>query len=110
MKLYFCALFFISLPAFTASQASAVQKANPANKDTEASEPLICYAVAWETAQKGGLGLNRGQAITLCSGAANARQVIDCYRIAWGHPDEGGLGLNIGQAVTLCKKNGLPAL
>ncbi len=72
-----------------------------------ASEPIKCYEKAWESLEKGGLGLSAGQAVTLCSGATDANKVIQCYSEAWTHPKNGGLGLTAGQAVMLCKTNSL---
>jgi hypothetical protein len=72
-----------------------------------ASEPIKCYEKAWESPEKGGLGLTAGQAVTLCSGATDANKVIQCCAKAWAHPDNGGLGLTASQAVRLCKTNAL---
>lgn len=72
-----------------------------------ASEPIKCYEKAWESREKGGLGLTAGQAVTLCSGATDANKVIQCCAKAWAHPENGGLGLTAGQAVMLCKTNSL---
>ncbi|HSH85949.1 MAG TPA: hypothetical protein VK958_01745 [Methylophilus sp.] len=73
------------------------------------SEPTKCYEAVWGSNEKNkaGLGLNAGQAVTLCSGATNASKVVLCFLEAWGHPKNGGLGLTAGQAVTLCKSNSL---
>lgn len=67
-----------------------------------ASEATTCFEKAWAHPNDGGLGLNRGQATSLCNGAPNAGEVTKCYDRAWGHPDDKGLGLNRGQAVALC--------
>jgi hypothetical protein len=84
-----------------------ISKAIAAADKLPSSEPVVCYQVAWESREKGGFGLTAGQAVTLCSGATDARKVLVCFANAWGHPDNGGLGLNAGQAVTLCKTNSL---
>lgn len=44
-----------------------------------ASEPIKCYEKAWESREKGGLGLAAGQAVTLCGGTTDAVKTIDCY-------------------------------
>lgn len=78
-----------------------------AGDQTPTSEPILCYQIAWESRDKGGFGLTAGQAVTLCSGATDAKKVLVCFAKAWAHPDNGGLGLTAGQAVTLCKTNSL---
>ena len=74
-------------------------------------EPIKCYEMAWGSKQNPehnpGLGLNAGQAVTLCSGTTDAEKTIRCFAQAWAHPDDGGLGLIAGQAVALCKTNSL---
>jgi hypothetical protein len=40
-----------------------------------ANEAAICFEKAWGHPDDGGLGLNRGQATTLCSGASTAVEV-----------------------------------
>ena len=70
-----------------------------------ADEVTKCFEKAWEHPNNGGLGLNRGQAVELCTGASNAVKVTTCFEKAWEHPDNGGLGLNRGQAVELCKSS-----
>ena len=72
-----------------------------------ASEPTICYEIAWESREKGGMGLTAGQAVMLCSGTTDAAKTIVCFAKAWGHPSNGGLGLTAVQAITLCKSNSL---
>ena len=72
-----------------------------------ASEPIKCYEKAWESREKGGLGLTAGQAITLCGGTTDAAKTLECFIKAWTHPGNGGLGLTAGQAVALCKTNSL---
>ena len=67
-----------------------------------AIEVTQCIENAWAHPGNGGLGLNRSQAVELCSGAANAIVVTQCFENALAHPDNGGLGLNRGQAVELC--------
>ena len=79
----------------------------PVTASDPLSEPIKCYEKAWESQEKGGLGLTAGQAVTLCSGSTDANKVIQCYVKAWAHPDNGGLGLTAGQAVLLCKTNSL---
>ncbi|SDK18940.1 hypothetical protein SAMN05192566_0537 [Methylophilus rhizosphaerae] len=73
------------------------------------SEPTKCYEAVWgsDEKKKAGLGLNAGQAVTLCSGTTNAARVVECFLEAWAHPKNGGLGLTTGQAITLCKTNSL---
>ena len=68
-------------------------------------EVTQCFENASALPGNGGLGLNRGQAVELCSGATNAIKVTQCFENAWAHPDNGGLGLNRGQAIDLCKKS-----
>lgn len=82
-------------------------RATGADEPLPTSEPVVCYQVAWANRANGGFGLTAGQAVTLCSGATDARKVLVCFAKAWGHPDNGGLGLTAGQAVTLCKSNSL---
>jgi hypothetical protein len=94
----FYALLLISTPATAIATETTT---------TTESEPIKCYQKAWESPEKGGLGLAAGQAVTLCSGATNANRVVQCYVKAWEHPANGGLGLTAGQAVTLCKTNSL---
>lgn len=84
-----------------------ISRPTAASDPMPTSEPIICYQIAWESRDKGGFGLTVGQAVTLCSGATDAKKVLLCYAKAWGHPDNGGLGLTAGQAVTLCKTNSL---
>jgi hypothetical protein len=67
-----------------------------------ANEATKCFEKAWAHPGDDGLGLNRGQATSLCNGATNAVEVIKCFEKAWAHPDDKGLGLNKGQAVALC--------
>jgi len=76
-----------------------------ADNTVQVSEPVKCYQMAWQSLEKGGLGLTSGQAVELCAGAKDAKKVIQCYAQAWVNPDNGGLGLMAGQAVTLCKSN-----
>ena len=96
------------LPLLSLLLVNAPAMANEA-KDKRASlpdsEPVKCYKIVWGTKDTPGLGLNAGQAVTLCSGTDNAAKTAVCYAQAWSHPDDGGLGLNAGQAVSLCKSN-----
>jgi hypothetical protein len=85
------------------SAAETARPSEPANESVPDTEPVKCYRIAWESQGKGGLGLNAGQAVRLCSGATNALKVVLCYVQAWEHPNNGGLGLTAGQAIALCK-------
>jgi hypothetical protein len=76
--------------------------------DPTVPEPIKCYERAWDTRERGGLGLTAGQAVSLCSGTTDANMSLLCFVKAWGHPGDGGLGLTVGQAITLCKTNTLP--
>ena len=68
-----------------------------------ASEAAQCFELAWAPPDVGGLGLTRGQAVALCTGAFDAVEVAQCYARAWAHPNNRGLGLTAGEAVDLCK-------
>lgn len=89
--------------ASTAAETSPIPE--PAKGVMADTEPVKCYRIAWESQERGGLGLTAGQAVRLCSGAMDALKVVLCYTQAWEHPANGGLGLTAGQAITLCKTN-----
>jgi hypothetical protein len=89
--------------------ADSANAAEPkSNGPAPTSEPIKCYERAWGSKENSGLGLNAGQAVTLCSGTTDADKVIQCFVKAWTHRDDGGLGLPAGLAVSLCKTNSLP--
>ena len=62
-----------------------------------------CYVLAWSA-----LGLNRGQAIKLCSGTTDLAKTIKCFLKAYKSEEEEGLGLPMGFAINLCKTNSEP--
>jgi hypothetical protein len=66
-----------------------------------ANEAAGCFEKAWAHPNDGGLGLPRGLAVELCTGATDAVKVTSCFKKAWAHPNE-GLGLPAGLAVELC--------
>ena len=101
-------IFLMSFLALFLMVGSATAAEPKASSPEPASEPIKCYERAWGNKENPGLGLNAGQAVTLCSGATDADKVIKCLVKAWAHRDDGGLGLNAGQAVALCKTNSLP--
>jgi hypothetical protein len=72
------------------------------------SEPTACFRLAAAMSEKLGWDLRVGSAITLCSGATDAKKVVACFAEAFTHPKDGGLGLPLGQAVMLCRTNSLP--
>ena len=65
--------------------------------------PTTCYALAWNA-----MGLNKGQAVKLCSGTTDAAKTIACFLKAYANEEDKGLGLNMGLAVNLCKSNSEP--
>jgi hypothetical protein len=89
----------------TSLAAEVPPRTEPARAAVPDTEPVKCYRIAWESEDKGGLGLTAGQAVRLCSGASDAMKVVLCYAQAWEHPANDGLGLTAGQAITLCKTN-----
>ncbi len=102
------AIFLMAFLALFLMSGSAAAAEPKVSSLAPKSEPTKCYERAWGGKESLGLGLNAGQAVTLCSGASDADKVINCFVIAWSHRDDGGLGLNAGQAVALCKTNLLP--
>ena len=62
-----------------------------------------CYVLAWSA-----LGLNRGQAIKLCSGTTDLAKTIKCFIKAYQTTEDDGLGLPMGFAINLCKNNSEP--
>ena len=96
------------LPIFALLLCGSATASEPRKNAPEpVSEPIKCYENAWGSKENPGLGLNAGQAVTLCSGSTDANKVIQCFTKAWARPDDGGLGLTAGQAVALCKTNSL---
>lgn len=67
------------------------------------SHAVDCYVLAWSA-----LGLNRGQAIKLCSGTTDLAKTIKCFLKAYKSEEDDGLGLPMGFAINLCKNNSEP--
>jgi hypothetical protein len=99
-----------ALVSASLAAAEAPRPSKPATSSIPDAEPVKCYRMAWESREKGGLGLTAGQAVRLCSGATDALKVVLCYAQAWEHPANGGLGLTAGQAVTLCRTASVDAV